>query len=392
MEKNSAFKIVMDNRKELVESLIKNLEKGYIFSPAPWNINSSKPYNPTSSACYKGGNRLKLMLIADFRGYNDNRWVTFKQATANGWQIKKGEKGTQLEKWIFTEERAKRDENNKLVKDANGNNVKEIVKLDKPKVNYFVVFNAKQIIGMPELEIKRLQPDETLRLADNLMNSSQCNITETNEGEAYYSPKIDKIVLPYRDSFKSTESFLRTLLHEMSHSTGHVSRLNRDLLNKFGSPEYALEELNAEIGSYFARSDLGIDVSKDNEIMQDHSNYINSWIRVLKNDPNVLFKACQEADKISSYLVKNYEYYIERQEIKTINSDLKNNKFKATDKVVKNITDLNKIIGNQHSLKDIEKAYKNNLYKDIHEADTAVKMIVNTLKKQELSKIQILEL
>lgn len=391
MDKNSAFKIVMDNRKELVESLISNLEKGYIFSPSPWNSNSFNPYNPASSVCYKGGNRLKLMLMSDLKGYNDNRWVTFKQASEKGWQIKKGEKGIQLEKWIFTEERVKRDENNKLLKDANGNNVKEIVKLDKPKVNYFVVFNANQINGMPELEIKRLQPDETLRLADDIMKSSQCSITESDEGKAYYSYRNDKIILPFRDSFKSTESFLNVLLHEMSHSTAHESRLNRNILNLFGTPEYAVEELNAEIGSFFARSDLGIDVSKDNELMQDHTNYIHSWISVLKDDPNVLFRASQEADKISNYLVSNYENYLEKEQVNNITTDLKKNKFKETDKVVKNILNLNKITGTQHSLKDIERAYKNNLYKDNQKANLAVKEIGNILRSQEISNMQILE-
>lgn len=90
----------------------------------------------------------------------------------------------------------------------------------------------------------------------------------------------------------------------MGHSTGHPNRLNRKILNKFGSEEYAIEELNAEIASTFIMADLGVDMEE--EIFNDHTNYIGSWIRVLKDDANTFFQACAEAEKISNFLFMRY--------------------------------------------------------------------------------------
>ncbi len=393
--KNSAFDIVMKQRKDLVTLLVKNLEKGYIFSPSSWNKNAFKPVNPVSNISYKAGNRFKLMIMAQMNDYIDNRWVTFKQAQEKGWKVNKGELGVRLEKWIFTEERIKLDVNNKPIKDELDNNQKETIRLDKPKVNYFVVFNASQITGMPENSFKELQPDEPLKLADTLIKSSECSIIETAEGSAYYSSLKDQITMPLRGAFKSTESFLHVLLHEMSHSTGHESRLNRDLKNKFGTPDYAIEELNAEIASFFTRSDLGIDVSKDNELMQDHTNYIKSWISVLRDDPNSLFRSCQEADKISNYIINNYDQYIIKEQLKeqekAIKADLKNNKFKSTKKVVESILSINILTGKNHTLKDIQKAYREKTYSQNNEVNNLIESTAKFLQSQELEKIQVLE-
>lgn len=397
--KNTAFDIVMDQRKDLVNELIKNLEKGYIFSPESWNRNAFRPINPVSDIAYRGGNRFKLMLMAEMMGYTDNRWVTFKQAQEKGWKVNKGQVGIRLEKWIFTEERIKVDDNNKPVKDVQGKIQKETVVLKKPKVNYFVVFNSSQITGMPENTFKELQPDETLKLADNLIKSSKCPVIDSTTLEAFYSILKDKINMPLRETFKSTEAYLQVLSHEMAHSTGHASRLNRDIMNKFGSPAYAVEELNAEISSYFIRSDLGIDVSKDSELMQDHTNYIISWISILKDDPNALFRACQEADKISNYIIGNYEQYMAKEQSlehqkdqeKSIKDDIKMNKFKPTKKIVNNILAINQLTGKMNTLKDIKKAYKDKVYAGDEKINTLVESTAKLLKNQELQKVQVLE-
>ncbi|MGL6200846.1 MAG: zincin-like metallopeptidase domain-containing protein [Lachnospiraceae bacterium] len=106
-----------------------------------------------------------------------------------------------------------------------------------------------------------------------------------------------------KSAFKDQESYYNTIFHEMGHSTGHYTRLNRDL-SGFGTEEYAKKELRDETGSMFIEADLGIYMS--GEHFQDHSNYLLSWIKVLKDDPNELFRTCADAEKISEGLVDNY--------------------------------------------------------------------------------------
>ena len=292
-----ANEIIKESRNELVDRIIENLENGYIFTKKQWNVAAFHPFNPLSGTYYRGGNRFRLMFAATYYGYKDPRWMTFKQAKKAKYHIKNDAKGILLEKWIFT----------KIVKEKNdlGEIEENEVELEHPYVRYFVVFNAEQVEGIEPFEdVPEVTEDETLRIADIMIRSSLCVIDEGERDEAFYSPKKDMICLPYRKYFKSNESFLATLTHEMGHSTGHPNRLNRKILNKFGSEEYAIEELNAEIASTFIMADLGVDMEE--EIFNDHTNYIGSWIRVLKDDANTFFQACAEAEKISNFLFMRY--------------------------------------------------------------------------------------
>ena len=208
-------------------------------------------------------------------------------------------------KWRFTINVYEENENGELEK--------KIVKLRNPYVNFFRVFNAEQIDGIgPIPKVIPMEKNEMLKLAEEVIASSQCEIVESMQNRAYYSPKEDKITLPPRDYFKSQEAFLAVTLHEMSHSTGHPDRLNRPLVNKFGTPEYAKEELNAEFGSAFLQMDLGIQLS--DEAVNDHAAYLQSWISVLENDPNELFRAVHNASEISDYLIENYQEYQAEQQ------------------------------------------------------------------------------
>lgn len=100
---------------------------------------------------------------------------------------------------------------------------------------------------------------------------------------------------------------MATLLHEAAHATGHESRLNRDMEGAFGSPEYAKEELRAEIASAFTAQILRIDYSQ-NDYMENHEAYVQNWISVLENEPNELFAAIKDAEKISDYLIEKGEF------------------------------------------------------------------------------------
>ena len=313
----SAYSIVMDSRKELVDRLLEQMEKGYAQTRAAWSRDGlGRPYNPLSKAVYRGGNRFRLMVAAQEKGFKDPRWLTFKQASENNMKIKPGSKGVMLEKWIFYKEVPVLDEKQQPVVGEDGKQVKELKRLDKPQVNYFWVFNGEQVEGLPELQKKTLTQDTYSKMADTFEHSSKCPIYFGKRDEAFYSPAKDEIYMPAKEAFKSNQARLAVQLHEMAHSTGHPDRLNRPLENKFGSIEYAKEELNAELSSIFLESELGIELDTDSEALKDHSNYVKSWIAVLKDNPNEFFNACNVAEKVTDYLKKNYEQELHLEQTK----------------------------------------------------------------------------
>lgn len=297
----TVYDIVMNDRKQLVNTLIKHMKKGYVWTKEAWSSAALLPYNPASGCRYLGGNRARLMLAAIENNYNDPRWCTYRQAQEHGWNVRKGAKSVLLEKWIFTE--------TKTIENEFGEPQKITVDLETPKVNYFRVFNAEQIHGIPALEAAPA-PDYDA-VTDTVLQSSKCPVVSTTTDKACYIPNRDIIRLPPRFAFKSAEAYLSVLIHEMCHSTGHPDRLNRSLQNSFGSQNYAREELRAELGSAFFKANLQLPLS--NEQLDDHSNYLLSWISVLKKDPNEFFRACRDAEKISDYLQKNYDHTIEIQ-------------------------------------------------------------------------------
>lgn len=293
-----AFELVMDSRKELVNKITEMMRSGYFFNAPEWDRKAFAPHNPLSKCTYKGGNRLRLMVTAMDQGYTDPRWATLKQYADKGYFPKKGSHGILCEKWIFTQE--------KTVITDDGRKVKEVIELERPKVAYFKVFNAQQIQNFPEyIKPKSIESDtDIFQMADRLINVSECPIEEKSQDRAYYSISNDKIVLPMRETFKDDISFVKTLLHEMGHSTGHPNRLNRPMKGSFGTPEYAKEELRAELGALFLGADFGLPLS--GEHYEDHSDYLKSWVAALEDDYNELFRACADADKISLRIKENY--------------------------------------------------------------------------------------
>ena len=261
----AAYDRIMQDRKRLVERLIENMENGDLIFKKGWDVSLLRPTNPVSGVNYLGGNRLRLMDAAIERNYKDPRWMTYKQAQEKGWHVKRGESGILCEKWIYDKKIKETDEN--------GKTIEKDVKLEKPFPSYFIVFNAEQIEGIPPLEIIKTEKGQITEIAEDFIKSSECKIKEVAQDKAYYSPSEDEIVIPLREAFKSEEAFLRTALHEMCHSTGHESRLNIQL---------------------------------EGEHFNDHSVYLKSWIKVLKENPNELFRAAVKAEAASERLYSNY--------------------------------------------------------------------------------------
>ncbi|MFC0983747.1 zincin-like metallopeptidase domain-containing protein [Pasteurella multocida] len=279
--------------KEVAEKLIEQLEKGV----APWQRGWSgigKPYNVSTGKSYRGANVINLASS----GYGDPRWMTYKQAQEVGAQVKKGEKGTKVQYWIFEEMQAVVDKDGNPKLDHNGKEMLERVRLERPKVINSVVFNAEQIDGLPPLQKQQGNIWESIEKAETILKNSGANIEHKFQEQAYYQPSTDKIVLPTKEQFKSPEVYYGTALHELGHWTGHSSRLDRDLSGSFGSQKYAREELRAEISSMMIEMEMGIPHDTDR-----HASYVQSWIKVLKEDPAEIIRASSDAEKIKDFVL-----------------------------------------------------------------------------------------
>ena len=274
-----------DHRKELTAKIIRQLEAGTAPWVKPWEEGQSHPgmpFNAASNRPYHGGNLIWL----DAQGYADPRWCTYKQAAEQGWQVRKGEKSTVVEYWQWTQRQL----------DANGKSVE--TKLETPRVFYAAVFNVCQMDNAPEYQpaLPTWQPEVA---AEKIIANSGARILHIERDKAYYHPRLDSINLPPRAQFKSAMAYYSTMLHELGHWSGHESRLNRALLNKFGSEEYAREELRAELASYFLAARIGIPHDPG-----QHASYIGSWIEALKQDHNEIFRAAKDAERICEFVLQ----------------------------------------------------------------------------------------
>ena len=280
---------------DVAERLIDQLEKGTSPFHLPWKQIDLNPMNPVTGRTYSGMNRFWMLLNAR----PDPRWMTYKQAQSKGWQVKKGSKGLPINVVKTHREVNKKDENGKVMKDENGKPIKVFIKLENPYIRSAVVFNAEQIDGVPELERQELEQTwmEEERVEKIIENSEV--IIKPGGNDAFYNPIADYIGMPDKDRFANKEGYYSTLLHEMAHWTGHPSRLNRPMVTKFGTPEYAKEELRAEIASLMIAGDYGV-----RKEFGQHAAYVKSWIQVLKNDPYEIFAAAADAQKIMDHIKK----------------------------------------------------------------------------------------
>lgn len=302
----------------VAQQIIESLKAGTAPWLKPWEPGmggTQMPFNPVTNKRYRGINALYLMLNQT----DDNRWLTYKQAESIGAQVQKGEKGTRIQYWKFNDERIKKDENGQPVLNEQGDSVKIQVALERPKVFFATVFHASQIDNMPKLFPK--EPDwSLLDKAEKILLQSGASIIHSEVDRAFYRPSSDSIHLPPKEQFKSAANYYATALHELSHWTGHSSRLNRDLMHPFGSDAYAKEELRAEIASMLLGDEL--DIGHD---PSQHTAYIKSWIRVLEDDPLEIFRASADAEKIVNHIFSLNEIQ-ELQYQKSVTSNEENTK------------------------------------------------------------------
>jgi len=290
----------------LADKLITQLKDGTSPWQKPWTDGQVfGPYNPTTGNRYRGVNIVALM-ATDF---TDPRWMTYKQAQSHGWQVKRREKSTQIQHWIWEEERVRLGENGQAELDGQGKPIKERRRLAKPKVIGAAVFNAQQIEGIPLLEAKRDLEWNPIEQAEKLLKASNAKIQHSAQGAAFYRLATDTIHLPNQDRFSNAGDYYSTALHELGHWTGHPERLDRDLRNPFGSAGYAREELRVEIASLILGSELGIGYDPS-----QHASYVDHWIQILTESPKEILYAAADAERISEYILRIKEQKPGKQE------------------------------------------------------------------------------
>lgn len=287
----------------LANKLIEQIKENKAPWQKPWTgAEFSLPVNHQGTP-YQGVNSLNLMIEAQSKGYTDNRWFTYNNAKEQGGQVKRGEKGTPIIAVITTEQVDKKDEQGNIIKDENGKPIKETVQLDRPIIKQYYVFNAEQINGIPPRQLPPTIPEwERHAKAEEIINNIQkqgLTIVHQPSDRAFYRPSKDQITMPERSQFTSGDLYYATLLHEIGHATGHESRLNRDLSGSFGSISYAKEELRAEIASMMIGQELQI----GHDPSQHHA-YLQSWVKVLEDDPKELVRAVKDADVIKNYVLE----------------------------------------------------------------------------------------
>lgn len=310
-------------RKEIAEEFISVLESEPLKWQQQWNNLNAVPFNGSSGYCYKGINRFYLQLMSIKRGYDDPRFLTFKQIKDKGWHLvdAKG-KGLKVEYWFMVDRKTHKGITWKAYELLTREEKEQYVL--RSTISY--VFNAKHIDGIPPYE-KQIIIHDDITLLNSIQKASKNMNIEINEIEnndkAFYSPNLDIIVMPPKNTFYSMYDYTSTLLHEMGHSTMHPTRLDRKEAfesNPFDIEAYAIEELRAEIASCFMANEFGIVMNEDH--MKNHLAYVQSWIKNIREKPEVLVSAIKDAGEIANYIEYNAELINEKEYLQTINDAL----------------------------------------------------------------------
>jgi antirestriction protein ArdC len=282
-----------DIYQRVTDRIVADLEQGIRPWAKPWNAGHRAggfglPLRHNGVA-YRGINILLLWGAAMEGGYAAPTWMTYRQAQELGGQVRRGEKGSLI---VFAD-RITRTEQDEAGKD---------VEREIPFMKGYTVFNVEQIDGLPaQYHPKPADPlpeAERLLRADGFIAATGADIRHGGE-MAFYAPTSDSVRLPPFETFRDKESYYATALHELTHWTGHRSRLARDFGGqRFGDEGYAREELVAELGSAFLCVDLGITPA----IRDDHTAYIGNWLKALKGDKRAIFQAAAHAQRAADYL------------------------------------------------------------------------------------------
>lgn len=280
------FELVSNQIAEILERGIKPWERSW-FGDAPMNL--------VSGHVYKGQNPLLCGISMLYYEHKRPHYVGMSQGKELGWKLIKGSKSTWI-KWGGSGCKEVEKEDGSVEKEsfsfAKWHNVFNVECWDDSESDRKIADFTHQI---PLAELKN--SDSLIQDAERFVAHQEVSVVFGGD-RAFYSPTVDKIMVPEFHSFTSIEGYYATLLHEFGHSTGHPTRLNRDLTGGFGSVKYAKEELVAELTAAFLCNELQLTPR-----LEHHASYIGSWLQGLKNDKKYFFDAVSSAKRASEYLM-----------------------------------------------------------------------------------------
>jgi antirestriction protein ArdC len=266
----------------VTESIIKQLESGVAPWRKPWR--TEMPANLASKKEYRG---INVFLLASL-GYGSRYWLTYRQAQTLGGSVRKGEHGSKVVFWKMDEYRKEDKETGET------ENRKSIL------LRYYTVFNLEQCEGIKSPEPTRVIAP--LEQCETIVNSMPNPPGFEQDSRAFYRPSTDTVGAPARSAFDSVEEFYSTLFHELTHSTGHPSRVGREGImehNPFGSEDYSKEELVAEMGAAMLCGVAGI----QSRTLNNSASYLQSWINKLRSDSRLIVSAASQAQKAADYIL-----------------------------------------------------------------------------------------
>jgi antirestriction protein ArdC len=264
---------------QITDSIIAELEKGAAPWVKPWKADSSADKNFISQKPYQGINRLLLGMSSMVKGYASPAWATYKQWNEAGAQVKAGEKATHI---VFFKPMKGQD------KDT-GEETSYCV------IRGYAVFNVEQTdMSIVPTEKPQGEFNPIPDCEDRIIKTGA--IISHGGDAAFYMPSADRIQLPNKTAFNGESNYYATAFHELTHWTGAKHRLDRDLNGRFGNPDYAFEELVAELGAAFLCSDYRI----AGELR--HAGYIGNWLKACREDNKAIFRAAALAQKAADYI------------------------------------------------------------------------------------------
>ncbi len=272
----------------IADRILKLLDEGEVPWRKPWSLQPGmRPQNAVSTRPYSSINAMMLGLS----GYSDTRWLTFKNAQKLGGNVRKGQKATPIVFW----KQFKINEKNE-----HGEAVEKLI----PLLRYFSVFNVEQCEGLDLPPIEMVKTFDAIEAAETIIaNMHDTPRIEHDGGDrAYYIPALDSVHLPPRTAFNIPGEYYSTVFHELGHSTGHKSRLDRHGLETgiapFGSETYSREELAAEFTAAFLCNEAGIENTIENSAA-----YIRGWSKVIRKDKRMVVQAASQGQKATDYIL-----------------------------------------------------------------------------------------